>query len=260
MRYEFKYLVPNEHLSDLRNSIMSFAAEDPNAPLESLHHEYVVRSIYFDTTKFEYYWDKRYGIKSRKKIRIRSYNTLDDYPDRNPPVFLEVKRKEIDFIGKSRCRVRWHDLPDLIRTGDIEKYVMDSHIPEIRDEAARFFYHLKGKNLKPVVLVVYEREAFFSKFDPSFRISLDKHIRSIAFPRVDELFRTEGLEACFYKDFVLEIKFSGAFPVWMSDILFRYRLTRQSLSKYKFSLDHHKIFRPQERVKVFGMNGVVGER
>ncbi len=254
MRNEFKYLVPNEHLKGLRNAIAGFVMEDPNSPLESLHHQYIVRSIYFDTTKFDYYWDKRYGIKSRKKIRIRSYNTLDDYADRNPLVFLEIKRKEIDFIDKNRCKVKWNDIESLFQTGDVDRYVIDSHIPEINDEASRFFFHVKGKDLRPVVLVVYEREAFFSKFDPSFRISLDKHIRSAAFPKINELFRNEGLEASFYKDFVLELKFSGAFPAWMSDILFRYKLTRQALSKYKFSLDHHKIFRPQERIKVFGMN------
>lgn len=253
MRNEFKYLVPNEHLSGLRKAIMSFAEEDPNAPLESLHHQYTVRSIYFDTTGFEYYWDKRHGIKSRKKLRIRSYNTLDDYPDRNPVVFLEVKRKEIDFIDKNRCKVKWNDLEKLLQTGDLERYVISSHDPEIYDEASRFFFHLKGKNLRPVVLVVYEREAFYSKFDPYFRISLDKNIRSLLFPGVNQLFRVGGLETCFYKDFVLELKFSGAFPSWMSDILFRYRLTRQALSKYKFSLDYHKIYRTTERLKVHGM-------
>lgn len=253
MRNEFKYLVPNEHLAGLRKAIMSFVEEDPNAPLESLHHQYTVRSIYFDTTDFEYYWDKRHGIKSRKKIRIRSYNTLDDHPGRNPVVFLEVKRKEIDFIDKNRCKVFYNDLEKLIRTGDIKSYVINSHDTGIHDEASRFFFHLKGKNLKPVILVVYEREAFYSKFDPHFRVSFDKNIRSLLFPKVNQLFTDSGLEACFYKEFVLELKFSGAFPTWMRDLLFRYRLTRQSLSKYKFSLDYHKIYRTPERMKVYGM-------
>jgi hypothetical protein len=254
MRNEFKYLVPNELLGDLRKSIGNFADEDPNSPLENLHHEYTVRSIYFDTTRFEYYFDKRQGIKSRKKIRIRSYNQIKDHPQRNPFVFLEVKRKEIDFIWKSRCKVQWSNLENLLETGDIESYVIDNDNQIINQEASRFLFHYKGKNLKPVVLVVYEREAYFSKFDPHFRISLDKNIRSLAFPKISELFASKGLEVSFHQDFVLELKFSGAFPAWMSDLLFKYRLTRQAVSKYKFALDHHKIFRASERIKVFGMH------
>lgn len=253
MRNEFKYLVPNDQLNSLRNAILGFVAEDPNSPGDTLHHEYIVRSIYFDNTKFDYYLEKQNGIKTRKKIRVRSYNNLEDYPDRNPLVFLEVKRKEIDFIAKNRSTVRWNDLVPLLQSGDIDKYVVDSHKSKIHDEACRFFYHFKRKNLRPVVSVVYEREAYFSKFDPQFRLSIDKNIRSLLFPQVSELFRNGGLEVSFHKDFVLELKFTGSFPAWLQDILFKYKLTRQSVSKYKISLDRHKIFKSRERIKVFGM-------
>lgn len=253
MRNEFKYRVLNEHLDDLRASIASYVMEDPNSPSHTWRHQYTVRSIYFDTVKFDYYHDKGHGIKTRKKIRVRSYNKLVDYKDQNPEVFLEVKRKEIDFIDKNRSRVFWKDLPQAIKTGDISKYVIKSDEPYIYDEASRFFFHLKSRNLRPVVLVVYEREAFFSKFDPSFRVSIDKNIRSLTFPKLEDLFEDSGLEAGFYKDFVLEVKFSGAIPAWMKDILFKYKLTRQSVSKYKLSLDHHQIFKTKERLQVYNM-------
>jgi len=192
MRNEFKYLVPNELLNDVRKSIIGFSNYDPNSPKNTWRNQYTVRSIYFDNNKFDYYWEKRHGIKTRKKIRIRSYNNLVDYPDRNPVVFLEVKRKEIDFIDKNRSKVKWNDLQNLLSTGDVERYVINGDQKEVHDEACRFLYHYKRKNLRPVVSVVYEREAFFSKLDPSFRLSIDKNIRSLIFPRVDELFRNAG--------------------------------------------------------------------
>jgi hypothetical protein len=147
----------------------------------------------------------------------------------------------------------WNDLGPAIKTGDIDKYVLQSDNPKIWNEASRFFFHLKSRNLRPVVLVVYEREAYFSKFDPSFRVSIDKNIRSLAFPKVEDLFEDSGLEAGFYKDFVLEVKFSGAIPAWMKDILFKYKLTRQSVSKYKLSLDHNKIFTTKHWLQVYNM-------
>ncbi|MCF8365960.1 MAG: polyphosphate polymerase domain-containing protein [Bacteroidales bacterium] len=257
MRNEFKYLVPNERLDDLRKAIAAFLNTDPNSPEHTWRHQYTVRSIYFDNISFDYYWEKRHGIKTRKKIRVRGYNNLEDYPDRNPRVFLEVKRKEIDFIDKNRSKVYWNDLELLLRTGDVEKYVIDSSIPEVHDEASRFLYHYKRKNLRPVVSVVYEREAFFSKFDPNFRVSIDKNIRSLLFPKVNQLFLNNGLEVSFHNDFVLELKFSGSFPAWMSDVLFKHKLTRQAVSKYKISLDSHRIFKTKERLKIYGMGNVL---
>ena len=148
MRNEFKYLVPNEHLIDLRKAIMGFADEDPNAPLESLHHQYVVRSIYFDSTNFDYYWDKRHGIKSRKKIRIRSYNTLDDYADRNPQVFLEIKRKELDFIDKNRVGILGWSHGGLIALMNIfdhpDKYQVAFAGVPVSDLIARMGYHTQS--------------------------------------------------------------------------------------------------------------------
>ena len=257
MRNEFKYLVPNEQLNDLRKSILSFVNEDPHSPELTWHREYNVRSIYFDNTNFDYYWEKQHGIKTRKKIRVRGYNHLEDVPDGNPLVFLEVKRKEIDFISKNRSKVKFKDLAALLKTGDIEQYVVNSQDEKVHDEASRFLYHYKRKNLRPVVLVVYEREAFFSKFDPQFRLSIDKHIRSMLFPGIDQLFCDEGLESSIFNDFVLELKFTGAFPAWMSDILFRYKLRRQAVSKYKISLDRHRIFKTKDRLKVYSMNNLL---
>ncbi len=251
MRNEFKYMIRYEHLEALRNAILNYADIDSNTPESDNFGQYTVRSIYFDNFKLDYYYEKRAGVKLRKKIRIRSYNELSDYEDGNPQVFLEVKRKTDNFISKNRSTVDWKDLPALLDTGDIERYVHGNGSEKVYDEARRFFYYMKGKSLRPVVLIVYNREAFFSKFDPSFRISLDKNIRSMAFPQISDLFTAHGLNQSFYDFFVLEIKFSGAFPAWMADILFKFKYTREAVSKYKICLDFYKIWKTQNRAKLY---------
>ena len=77
------------------------------------------------------------------------------------------------------------------------------------------------------------------------------------FPGIDQLFCDEGLESSIFNDFVLELKFTGAFPAWMSDILFRYKLRRQAVSKYKISLDRHRIFKTKDRLKVYSMENIL---
>lgn len=54
--------------------------------------------------------------------------------------------------------------------------------------AGKFLYHVYRNNLKPVILVIYEREAFHDRFIKEVRITIDKDLRSIAYPCLDELY------------------------------------------------------------------------
>jgi hypothetical protein len=246
-------MIRYDDLEALREAMLSYVDIDSHTPEADNFGQYTVRSIYFDTYKLDYYYEKRMGIKLRKKIRVRSYNELSYYEDQNPPVFLEVKRKTDNFISKNRSKVDWNNLEELLLTGDIEQYVHGDGSDGAYDEASRFLYHYKSRSLQPAVLVTYEREAFFSKFDPYFRVSLDKNIRSLAFPKVKDLFASTGLNQSFYDYFVLEIKFTGAFPSWMADILFRFKYTREAVSKYKICLDYYKVWETRNRLQMYSL-------
>jgi hypothetical protein len=246
-------MIRYDDLEALREAMLNFVDIDSNTPEADDFGQYTVRSIYFDTYKLDYYYEKRMGIKLRKKIRIRSYNELSDYEDQNPPVFLEVKRKTENFISKNRSKVDWNDLEKLLSTGDIETYVHGDGSNGDHDDARRFMYHYKSRSLQPVILIAYEREAFFSKFDPYFRVSLDKNLRSMAFPKLTDLFASKGLNQSFYNYFVLEIKFTGAFPSWMADILFRFMYTREAVSKYKICLDYYKVWETRNRLQLYSL-------
>ncbi len=73
MKYEFKYIVPVSRMDQLREAIRPYVELDPYADMME-NHEYTVRSVYFDTSRFDYYYEKIDGYKIRKKIRIRGYN------------------------------------------------------------------------------------------------------------------------------------------------------------------------------------------
>ena len=92
MRLEYKFLVRKEYLNELRDALLPFLFFDEYAEKE-IAKEYTCRSIYYDTSRMDDYYDKLAGIKIRKKLRIRGYNKQND----ESVVFLEIKRWVLFF-------------------------------------------------------------------------------------------------------------------------------------------------------------------
>ncbi len=251
MRLELKYLVPLHLLDQIRSDVLIYTDYDKHV-LARPDKQYTVRSIYYDTMRLEYYYEKVAGIKRRKKIRIRGYNKLDLNKNSNPAVFLEIKRKNNNFISKNRSRVLYHDLENLLTSGDIDQYILPDKNRDVRNDAGKFLFHYFHKSLKPVVLIVYEREAFFSKFDAQFRVSFDKNLRSRIFPAPANMFDNAHMKSSLMGKFVLEVKYSGPHPRWMKDLIYDYRLTQRPVSKYTISLDQHKIWQSMNKFRIYG--------
>ena len=240
MRLEYKYLVRNEDLDRLRIKLFPFVETDEFIKEES-GNEYTVRSIYFDSSKFNFYHEKIDGIKIRKKLRIRSYDSQDD----NNLVFLEVKNKYDNFIGKNRSPIPYHDLANLLKTKSIESYTLtnNGYVNSIKD-GEKFFHHILRDDLKPTILIVYEREAFFSKFDKSLRITFDKNLRFYDRPNMNSLYKDNDLETALPSHFTLEIKFNSGYPKWLQEIVQEFGLVRRSVSKYTICIDSSKRINP----------------
>lgn len=233
MRLEYKFLVNNLDLEKIRSKLLPFVSEDSFSNGKVVP-EYTVRSIYFDSSEFTFYHEKIDGIKNRKKLRIRSYNELED----NNLVFLEIKNKYENFIGKNRAPLKYHDLKNILFTKDIEAYTLTSngYTNSIRD-SEKFFHHMLRDKLKPIILIVYEREAYFSKFDKSLRITLDKNLRYFDNPCIHSLYKDDELKLAIPNHFVLEVKFTNGYPRWLRDIVQEFNLTRKSVSKYTICID-----------------------
>jgi hypothetical protein len=240
MRCEYKYIVPVERLDAIREDILRFATLDGYASREK-HHHYTVRSIYFDTPRFDAYREKIEGIKIRKKLRIRSYNQWDT--DRI--AFLEIKSK-MDRRGmKHRAPIRFEDLPAFLQAKEVEEFVLPgATLSRSLDNARRFLFHYVRSSMRPVILVAYEREAYQGCFDATLRITLDKHLRFSPFPTVTELFQEQTLRHVAPRYFILEIKFGNGFAQWLQAIVRKHSLVRTSISKYGACIDASKEIRP----------------
>ncbi len=239
MKFEYKYLVPIELLSELRTLICPFVEKDYYMS-GNRASGYTVRSIYFDTLQYDYYHEKINGLKIRKKIRIRGYNEFNH----NNIVFLEIKRKNEKLISKQRAPVKYKDMEDLLITSNIEQYILtDNGYKNALENSQRFFYHIHNSSLQPLVQIIYEREAFFGKFDHSLRITFDKNLRSFINPSTNKLFNEENVKYFLPDHFVLEVKYFSVFPSWLSSIIGSLGLKLQSYSKYTMSVDEHGIVR-----------------
>ena len=106
LRHELKYLITPAELTVLRNTL---------APLMQLDqgHEYLIRSLYFDTINDDALEEKIAGVGNRKKYRIRIYNFSDRV------IKLECKSKYGDLISKQSVSIP-RELADQLIAGDPE--------------------------------------------------------------------------------------------------------------------------------------------
>ena len=118
-RVEFKYLVSNDLIDVIRRDLLPYMVADALGGRER-DGEYTVRSIYYDTPQLECYETKLDGLKVRNKFRIRGY----DQPGPDSLVFLEIKRKFANFIGKHRAPLWSRDLEAFLTEPDVEKYIL----------------------------------------------------------------------------------------------------------------------------------------
>jgi len=236
IRQEYKYLVSNELLDDIRAMLLPYVRLDSYLS-KSDSVDYTVRSIYFDTCRLSLYHEKISGLKLRKKFRLRGY----DRPVENQIVFLEVKQKDESFISKSRSPLYFENVKGLFLTGNIDQYILDGNkFPKSKEDARKFLYYLYGKSLVPVVLIVYNREAYYSKFNTELRITFDKNLRSKISTSTDDLFSRHKSVYSLTDYFILEIKFIFGYPLWLKSIIEKLELQRRTVSKYAICIDKHK--------------------
>lgn len=237
LRYERKYLVHNDLLPKLRSAIQPFVRPDNFAKTQGEFSEYTVRSIYLDSIQREAVYDKIEGLRDRKKLRIRGYDTQQE----DSLVFLEIKRKISDRISKNRAPLLYKNLNRMLEFGDVEETLLVKNSDRV-DDANRFLFNMHRFQMKPVNLIVYDREPYHGVFDPGVRITFDKNIRSTLYPEFNELFQSKDYEFPWPDHFILEIKyFDAPMPSWAKSIVQHYKLRNEALSKYVSGYTCHPI-------------------
>jgi hypothetical protein len=156
----------------------------------------------------------------KEKLRVRCYSEAQN----GVPVFVEIKKKYDSVVYKRRIAMTNSDATDWLCGGKIPEE--DSQITR-EIEYFRNYY----KTLSPRVFLSYEREAYFDISGGDFRVTFDENILA----RQDRLSLDESVSGILLLPenvTLMEIKTSGALPMWMTNIMTREKIHRTSFSKY----------------------------
>jgi hypothetical protein len=226
-RLELKYIISETTAAGIRDFVSSFLEIDEfGATRPNL--SYPVHSLYLDSDDLQLYWETINGTKNRFKLRLRFY---DNRPE--APVYFEIKRRMNNCIMKQRGGVR----------RDSVEWLLAGHIPEAAHLTAqgakyqvalqRFCQRMSSLRASPKVHISYLREAWVSSNDNSIRVTMDRDIR--AEPEYTTRLSTErhnALLESFGHEVVLELKFTGRYPVWFQDMVRVFSLTQCGAAKY----------------------------
>lgn len=219
-RKEYKYLVPNRVIDILIPDLLMHMHYDSF----SKDGYYPIYSVYFDTIDLQTFSNKMAGLQHRRKFRVRSYHK--DVQS-NDPVFLEIKEKNTNIISKRRTPLSLAQIQNLIT--EKENVLPDNQVVE------EWRYELIKSSIKPTLLNSYKRLAFISDIYPGLRITIDRDISYTSTQSLDFNLPTKKVTWAHDKS-VVEIKFDNFVPLFVVEMIRRYSLTSEPVSKYADSV------------------------
>ena len=168
-RVEKKYRVDLRKKMELLSMIGEYLVPDE-------HGKNTIMSLYIDTPDYLLIRNSIDAKVYKEKLRLRSYGT----PEKDTKVFLEIKKKYKGVVYKRRISLPLDQAYQYIETRNRPE---ESQIMDEIDYAMDFY-----RNPKPMMLVSYEREAYFAKDMPTVRLTFDSSVRY----RDSDLFLEKG--------------------------------------------------------------------
>lgn len=218
-RYEQKYILTKIQKDTLIAILEVHLAYDTySGPGKS----YVVRNIYYDTTDYAVVRESIQKPVYKEKLRLRCY---DDPVTDDDTVYLEIKKKFQGRVNKRRLALPYRDA----------LFMMQNLLPPkaIDTQIAReITYAIKRTDMKPGAVIRYNRTAFVSA-DETLRVTFDNNIMFC--DKSNHFLTNDGPYHPVLKDpalYLLEIKSSTNFPLWLVRALSNMTLFSQSFSKY----------------------------
>lgn len=212
-RYELKYMLTKEQKEKILKAMEPYMAIDK-------YGRTTIRNIYFDTDNYRLIRRSLERPLYKEKLRLRSYGAAgaDD------PTFVELKKKYKSVVYKRRIVLPREQAMECLCSG--VDFPVHSQIAQEIDYFLDYYH-----TLKPAVFLSYEREAYYSRDGGDFRVTFDENIlfRQNALSLGEKVYGTPVLEP---GKVLMEIKTSGAVPIWMTHFLSQEHIFKTSFSKY----------------------------
>jgi len=223
-RFELKYLISEEvakRVSAYASSYLEldeFAKGKPN-------NSYTIHSLYLDSDDLRLYWGTINGTKNRYKLRLRFYNEKS-------PVFFEIKRRMNSCILKQRAGIKREHVVEALQGHFSPEFLIKNDAKSLQ-AAQNFLYLLKSVRATPKVHISYQREAWVTPDNNSVRFTLDRAVsaeREFIPKLVSDTSKATRTELA--NHVILELKFTGRYPLWFRDLVETFGLTQCGAAKY----------------------------
>lgn len=211
-RYEMKYILNKEQVEYLVEALKGHMEVDEYGKTS-------IASLYYDTHNFRLIRNSIEKPEFKEKVRLRSYGLAKP----GKPVFLELKRKAYGIVYKRRVVTNVEDVNRFL-SGESNIFANGQIAKEIT-----YFRDYYG-SLIPSCLIIYDRVAYFEP-GGDLRLTIDYNPRY----RLDNLnldTSMEGISLLNEGEAILEIKVQEAMPLWLSNILSKGKIYKNSFSKY----------------------------
>jgi len=195
-RVEQKYVLNEKQYKIIKNSISKHFDKD-KYPTSKIYN------IYFDNDNNDLIINSLEKPIYKEKFRVRKYGDSGD-------IFLEMKQKYKSIVYKRRVILTQDEYDAYFEDG-----TFPSHDKQIMKEID---YYMKYYNLKPFMMVAYDRESFLSRDDSNFRLTFDHDLRS----RHNKLTLEDDESDKMYfsdKKWIMELKSTNNLPLWFIDVL-----------------------------------------
>ena len=227
-RYEMKYVIDEIKAAGIVQYIRPFLPPDRYSKLHR-GGMYPIVSLYLDSPELRLCRETLTGQKNRFKLRIRSYTDEPEYPQ-----FFEIKRRINQVIFKSRARTTDHDVSVLLAGKSLppQGYTTDENTLN------QFRFYVASIHAGPMILIRYMRQAFEGTSENRVRVTFD---RDLCYKVTHEPRVRLGGSGWQHHTFttghtILEIKFTGRYPVWLTRLVRDFELEVTPVSKYATSI------------------------
>lgn len=215
-QYVFQRIEKKYQLNQEQYDAFTTAIQDKLLP--DRYGLHTIHNIYYDTSDYELIRSSIEKPRYKEKFRIRGYGKIT----KDSPVFLEIKKKYRGVVYKRRTSLTMAQASAFLENGSLP-----DHNDQIMHEID---YFMQFHHPVPQVYLAYDRRAYTCEDIPSLRVTIDRNIRS-RYHRL-ELDYDEECRILNPDLYLMEIKVSTAYPIWLANLLCTLQIYPASFSKY----------------------------
>jgi len=219
-RHEVKYLVPATVKSLLESGLIARMEPDSHCISKP---DYRIDNLYYDTPDRMFARITLGKIYFREKLCIRAYGETS--PD--GPVYIEIKRKIGDLVGKRRCCLGLAEAYCFLEGTACPVYGSYTN-KQVARELIRF---IQQHPVEPAMFISYRRKAWTGLAEPDLRISFDT---DIMYRPTDLRFDSmrDGPILLREPNWLMEVKARHTMPRWLASLINDHHLRPINFTKY----------------------------